>query len=214
MRAVTTDEKTPVYAQMEEQSITIATLEKGQEFDLGRVVKRKNVVWVEVKLDSGSSGYINGNAKIFAIKKVELLLDNVNIYAEPSSTSEVIKTINRGEIFETLRVEKQGEEHWVRVRDLKGNEGYIAGNTRIRIIPANSKLGARKTILFGLGLIAVGAVLTAISNMNNNQATTYYLSLGFLLFGFLQLMQGGMQYYQAVRLEKKEKQAKGEMPKQ
>lgn len=208
MRAVTTDEKTLVYGQMDEQAISIASLEKGEEFELGKVIKKKKVVWVEAKLDSGVTGYINGNAKIFSIKKVEILLDGVPLYASPASNSSVLKSIKKGDIFQTLRVEKNDEAHWVRVRDLNGLEGYIAGNTRIRIIPPNSRSSARKTILFGLVLAAVGAIITGVSPANQENPTYYYLAMGFLLFGVLQILQGGLQYYQAVKQEKREAQSK------
>lgn len=205
MRAVTTDEQTPVYASTSDQTISIATLHKGEEFDLGKVTKVRREAWVEVTLDSGVKGYISGNAKIFGIRKVELQVNSAEMHQEPSSESPVVRALKKGDLFETLRIEENGDERWVRIRDLRNLEGYIAGDTRIKILPPNSRAAAKKTVLIGVALLGAGAVVTAISFMGEKNQTTYFLAMGLILFGFMQLMQGGMQYFQTIRQEKKEK---------
>lgn len=208
MRAVITDEQAPVYASTTDQTLSIAMLHKGDEFELGKVVKVKKETWVEVTLDSGSKGYISGNVKIFGIKKVELQENSAEMYESPSAESAVLRTMHKGDLFQTLRIEENGEERWVRVRDLKEMEGYIAGSTKIKLISVTSRAGAKKTVLLGVALLGAGAVLTAISFLGEKNQTTYYLAMGLILFGFMQLLQGGMQYFQVINFEKKEKREK------
>ena len=207
MRAILTDESTPVYATIEDQSVSIASLHRDDEFELGRVTRKKRAVWVEVTLDSGVKGYISGDAHIFALKKVQLLDSEAAMRAEPSGESALIKTMHKGDVFLTLKVEKTDQGGWVRVRDAVDAEGYIAGNTKIRILQQVKKSDAQRTLLLGGLMLVIGIGFGIFSYLAKQQDTiAYYLALGFIVFGVLQLSQGFIQYRQAVKQEQQEQQ--------
>jgi len=205
MRAILTDESTPVYATIEEQSVSIATLHRDDEFELGKVLRRKRTVWVSVTLDSGVQGYISGDAHIFALKKVLLLDSEAQMLNGPSKDAELVKTLHKGDAFLTLKVEKTDEGGWVRVRDQSDTEGYIAGNTKIRILQQVKRSDATRTLVLGGLMTVIGVGFGAFSYLSKQQDTiAYYLAIGFIVFGVLQLAQGFIQYRQAVAQEKQE----------
>ncbi len=210
MRAILTDESTPVFAGTEDQSLSLATLHRDEEFELGNVTRQKRKVWVEVTLDSGTRGYISGDAHIFALKKVQLLDSEADMRAEPSKGSALVKVMRKGDTFLTLKVEKTDEGGWVRVRDQTDTEGYIAGGTKIRILQQVRKADARRTLILGGLMAVIGIAFGVFSYLGKQQDTiSYYLALGFIIFGVLQLAQGYIQYRQAVAQEKQEPQKPG-----
>jgi hypothetical protein len=204
MRALLTEESTPVYASMEDPSITLATLHQDEEFEIGKAITRKRKAWVEVTLDSGVKGYISGEARIFGLRKVELVDASTEMHSEASSTSPVIKTLPRRTVFFTLRVEKTDEGGWVRVRDLTDTEGYISGKSKIRIIQPVTRAQARRMMLLGAAFLVIGSVFGYVSYLpeNTGNTTLYYLSIGFIAFGALQLLQGFFQRREAIAQEK------------
>jgi hypothetical protein len=215
MRAILTDESTQVFSSPEEQTISVATLHKDEEFEIGKVVRKKRLAWVEVTLDSGLHGFISGDAHIFGLRKVQLVESSAEMRTEPSSTSGLIKTLSKGDPFFTLRVEKTEEGGWVRVRDLSDTEGYISGKTKIRVMQATTRADARKTLILGAIMTVVGIVFGAVSYLAKETSnTTYYLAIGFIVFGALQLMQGYIQRRQAIAQEKEAQEKKNLMPPQ
>ena len=50
MKAILTDEQALVYNSFEDQTISIATIHKGEVMDLGKVIRKKKKVWVEIAL--------------------------------------------------------------------------------------------------------------------------------------------------------------------
>lgn len=215
MRAILTDDSTQVFAAPEDQTISLTTLHMDDEFEIGKVVRKKRQAWVEVTLDSGLHGYISGEAHIFGLRKVQLVESSAEMRAEPSSTSEMIKTISKGDVFFTLRVEKTEEGGWVRVRDLSDMEGYISGKTKIRVMQAATRTEARKTLILGAIMTVVGIAFGVVSYLaRGTSSTTYYLAIGFIVFGALQLMQGYIQRRQAIAQEKEDQEKKTLPPQQ
>lgn len=209
MRAILTDESTQVYATTEDQTISVATLHQNDEFEIGKIFRKKRKAWVEVTLDSGVKGFISGDAHIFGLRKVQLVDSSAEMRSEPSATSTLIKTMSKGDIFFTLRVVKNDEGGWVKVRDTSETEGYIIGKAKIRILQTATRVEARKTLILGAIMAGVGLIFGAISYIaKETSTTTYYLAIGFIVFGALQLMQGYIQRRQAIAQEK-EKQNPG-----
>jgi len=205
MRAVLTDKTAPIYATLQDQSVSIATLHRDEEFELGEVKRNKRKIWVTVTLDSGVKGFISGESHIYALKKVQLLDPTAKLRSAPSKESALVKTLQKGDIFTTLKVEKTDEGGWVMVRDESNSEGYIFGKTKIRVLQEMKRSDAKRTLILG-GVMSVLGVLFGIFSYAGNQQSViaYYLALGFIVFGVLQLVQGFIQYRQAVAQKKRE----------
>ena len=210
MRAVLTDETAPIYATLQDQSVSIATLHRDEEFELGEVKRNKRKIWVTVTLDSGVKGFISGESHIYALKKVQLLDATAELRAEPSKESALVKTLQKGDIFTTLKVEKTDEGGWVRVRDEADSEGYIFGKTKIRVLQEMKRSDARRTLILGGVMSVLGILFGIFSYVGAQQSVlAYYLAIGFIVFGVLQLVQGFIQYRQAAAQEKREMEKTG-----
>ena len=70
MRATLGDESTLVYQEPVAEAISITTLRKGDEFEIGKVIRKKGETWVTVTLENGFTGYITGDTRIFSIQQV------------------------------------------------------------------------------------------------------------------------------------------------
>jgi uncharacterized protein YgiM (DUF1202 family) len=210
MRAILTNESTAVYAAPDDQTISIATLHLDEEFEIGRVMRKKRQTWVEVTLDSGVKGYIKGVEHIFALRKVQLVDSSAEMRSEASAASNLIRTLSKGDAFFTLRVVKTDEGGWVRVRDLNNTEGYISGKTKIRVVQAATRADARKMLILGAIMAVIGILFGVGSYLSQaaNNTIYYYLAIGFIVFGVMQLMQGFIQHRQAVAQEKQEQEEK------
>jgi hypothetical protein len=68
--------------------------------------------------------------------------------------------------FYLTNVVKQDNKDWVRVRDYSGNEGFIDGQTKIRVIPevvkATKAIGS-KNMLYGALWCIGGIVVTVVT---------------------------------------------------
>ena len=71
MRASLGDDSARVWQEPNAESISMTSIQKGDEFEIGKVIRKKKEVWVTVTLDNGVTGYISGDTHIFAIQKVE-----------------------------------------------------------------------------------------------------------------------------------------------
>jgi len=98
----------------------------------------------------------------------------------------------------------------VRVRDLNNTEGYISGKTKIRVVQAATRADARKMLILGAIMAVIGILFGVGSYMSQaaNNTIYYYLAIGFIVFGVMQLMQGFIQHRQAVAQEKQEQEEK------
>jgi uncharacterized protein YgiM (DUF1202 family) len=209
MRAILTDESAQVYASTEDQTVSIATVHQDEEFEIGKVIHKKRQNWVEVTLDSGVKGYLSGDVHLFGLKNVILQDASAELRASADASSEVLKTLKKGDAFYTLGVVKTEEGGWVRVRDASGTEGYIEGKTKIRVLPAATRAEAKKTLIL-VGVMTLAGIAFALVSALAPQASIiyYYLAVGFILFGFMQLVQGFVQRRQALKQERQDLEQK------
>lgn len=205
MRAVITDEETLVYGSMEDQTISIATLHKGDVLDLGKVIKKGKVVWVEATLPGDVKGYISGETKIFAIKKGQVSNKSLDLLETPSKTATVVKTFVKGTILEFNGVEKNEEGTWFSVTDDTGLKGYVTADAKLRQVQEPSKSGVMRDIVYGLVFIILGAIFTIMNQKSTPNSGMVYISMAVIFFGLLQGGQGVLQYIRWKKTDQSEK---------
>lgn len=202
MRAVLVDDDVKVFSEPGDEMISLATLKKGENFELGRVKKVKKQVWVEATLDSGQVVYLPGDTKIFVIKKVQLLKDGVDSYSAPDGESAVLKTYAKNTILTANGVEKDDGKGWVRVVDESGVQGYIRGDARIKVYQEATRAGGKKLMLTGGLFTLVGVAMYFFSAAQPATAGNMtFLVVAVVAFGLMQAGQGLYVYRKAVKEE-------------
>jgi len=198
MRASLGDESARVWQEPNAESISMTSIHKGEEFEVGKVIRKKKEVWVTVTLDSGVIGYISGDTHIFAIQKVEAVGNDLELYKEPDDTSPVLATIPKKTLFTVRGVENVNDVNWYHAEDEEGNKGYIKTGVRLRAKPQITRESARKMMITGALFAVGGAVLYFVfpSNPEAGGGDTSFISLGLILLGLFQVFQGFMQYRQ------------------
>ena len=93
MKAILSEDSARVMQEPTAESISMTSLQKGDEFEVGKVIRKRKEVWVEAILPSGVTGYISGGTKIFAIKRVEATGNPLDMYESPDESSRILKTI-------------------------------------------------------------------------------------------------------------------------
>ena len=201
MRATLGEDSARVLQEPNAESISISSLQKGNEFEIGKVIRKKKEVWVTVTLDSGTVGYISGDTRIFAIQQVEAIGNDLELHEEPSDESPVLSIIPKKTTFTVRGVEKVNEENWYQAVDSEGRSGFIKSGPRLRAKPQATPESARRMMITGALFAVGGAALYFLFPSNPNGGDTSFLSLGVLLLGLFQLVQGYLQYR---KLDKKQ----------
>lgn len=198
MRASLGDESARVWQEPNAESISMTTIRKGEEFEIGKVIRKKKEVWVTVTLDNGVTGYISGDTHIFGIQKVEAVGNDLELYQEPDETSTVLTTIPKKTLFTVRGVETVNETNWYRAETDEGVLGYIKSGARLRAKPQVTRESARKMMITGAFFAIGGAVLYFVFPSNPEAAggDTSFISLGLILLGLFQVFQGFIQYRQ------------------
>lgn len=206
MRGILVEEVVKVYAEASDQTLSITSLKKGDEVELGKVSRKKKEVWVEVTLDSGQTGFISGETKIFVIKKVQFFADNIEAHEAPTNESAVIKTYPKKTIVTAVGYESDEAKGWVKIIDAEGQTGYVRGEAKIRVYQEASVANGKKQMFSG-GMFAVLAAAFYIFSLNKGETTSNMsiLIVAVFAFGLMQIVQGFLEYNKA---KKKENQSK------
>jgi hypothetical protein len=205
MKAMLTDDQTLVYNTMEDQAISIATIHKGEVMELGKVIRKKGKVWVEITLTGDQTGYISGDTKIFAIKKGTLMANSVDLLETPSKSANVVKTEMRGTVMELNGVEKNEEGGWFKVLDDSGTSGYISSDTKMRQVVVPTRSSAIRNMVYGGLFIVLGVVFTVMNQQAAANSGMVYISIAVIFFG---LLQGGQGVVELLKVRKSENLAK------
>jgi uncharacterized protein YgiM (DUF1202 family) len=182
MRARILDQQVKVYTSMDANAVSLTTLPEGTEVEFGGAKRKAGKLWVPITLSTGQQAYIPGETKIYVIQQGSLLQNNVDLRSEPSSGSLIKQQLARNTKVYILQVVKGDGQDWVRVRDMTGNEGYIDGNSRIRVTAQKTKAQGRKNMFSGAMWLIAGAV---VSFSGSSPASS-----GFYLFGYLAMAYG------------------------
>ncbi|PKO00074.1 MAG: hypothetical protein CVU42_04855 [Chloroflexi bacterium HGW-Chloroflexi-4] len=207
MRGILVEDEVKVYAEASNQTLSITSLKKGDEMELGKVSRKKKEVWVEVTLDSGQKGFITGETKIFVIKKVQFFSDNIEAHEAPSQESAVIKTYPKKTIVTAVGYESDEGKGWVKIIDAEGLTGYVKGEAKIRVYQEATKENGKKQMFSG-GMFAVLAAAFYFFSLNKGESTSNMsiLIVAVFAFGLMQVVQGFLEFNKAKKKENETKQ--------
>ncbi len=202
MRGILVEEEIKVFAEPSDQTLSITSLKKGDEFELGKVSRKKKEVWVEVTLDSGQKGFITGETKIFVIKKVQFFADGIEAHETPAQESPVIKTYPKKTVVTAVGYESDEGKGWVKIVDAEGLTGFVRGESKIRVYQEPSKENGKKQMFSG-GIFAVLAAVFYFFSLGNAQSTSNMsiLIVAVFAFGLMQLVQGILEFNKAKKKE-------------
>jgi len=197
MKARVLDEKVKVYSSMDANAVSIATLTEGSEIEFGPAKRKAGKVWVPITLSTGQQAFIPGEARIYVLRQGTLMQNNVNLLAEPAGEASVKQQLARNTRVDILQVVERDGQKWVKIRDSNGSEGYIAGNTRIRVIQQKTKANGRKNILSGAMWLIAGLLIVFSNSSVTSGGSFTILGYGALLFGAVMLISGLVQFFTA-----------------
>jgi hypothetical protein len=197
MKATILDPQVKVYSTMDENGVSIATLSQGMEVEFAGTKRKAGKMWVPVILATGQQAYLPGDARIFPIREGDLMQDSVDVQTEASTDSTVKQSLTRNARMSILEVVKEGDERWVRIRDTAGSEGYIPGDTRIRLIQQKTKAMGRKNILNGIIWLIAGGIISFSGAPAVSGSGFTLLGYGALIFGLVMVIYGIVQFVTA-----------------
>jgi len=197
MKARILDPDVKVYSSMDANAVSITTLHAGSEIEFGGAKRKAGKVWVPITLSTGQQAFIPGETRIYVIQQGALMQNNVELRSEPSTGSLVKQQLPRNTKVYILQVVKGGEKEWVKVRDMNGTEGYIAGDTRLRMIQQQTKALGMKNIRSGVMWLIAGLILLFSSGSPASGGSFLWFGYGAVLFGGLMLVMGAVQYLRA-----------------
>jgi uncharacterized protein YgiM (DUF1202 family) len=197
MKARILDPQVKVYTSMDENAVSIATLHEGSEIEYGSPKRRAGKLWVPIALSTGQQAFIPGEARISAIHEGALMQDKVNLYSEPSTESQVKQQLGRNTKVYMLQKTEGGGQVWMRVRDMNGSEGYIAGDTHVKVLQQKTKAMARKNLLTGAMWLIAGLAITFSGSSTTSGGSFSLLGYGAILFGAVMLVMGLVAFFTA-----------------
>ena len=197
MKARILDEQVKVYSSMDANAVSIATLTEGSEIEYGPAKRKGGKVWVPITLSTGQQAFIPGEARIYALRQGALMQNNVDLLTEPAVGTLVKQQLTRNTKFVIQQVVERDGQKWVKIKDESGNEGYIAGNTRIRVIQQKTKAMGRKNILSGVMWLIAGSVIIFSNSSATSGGGFTIFGYGAILFGAVMLISGLVQFFTA-----------------
>jgi hypothetical protein len=197
MKARILDPQVKVYSSLDENAISIATLQEGNEIEFGTAKKRAGKLWVPITLSTGQLAYIPGDTHIFAIREGFLMQSTADVHAEPSAESAVTQQLGSNAKFYILQRVSENGQIWMRIRDMKGSEGFIFGDTRIRVTQIKTKAAGMKNVVSGVMWLVVGILLNFSGIAASSGGSFRILGYGAILFGGVMLISGLIQYFTA-----------------
>nr|WP_274388709.1 SH3 domain-containing C40 family peptidase [Paenibacillus antri] len=84
--------------------------------------------WLKIQTKSGTTGYISDNEKYTDYDRYSTEVSSgVNMRTQPSTSSKIIRMLNRGE---DIRVLAESGDYWLKVQTKGGTVGYISSNEK------------------------------------------------------------------------------------
>ncbi len=197
MKAIILDPQAKVYGSIEGNPISIASLEKGSEIEIGPAKKKAGKLWVPVVMSTGQKAYIPGETKLHIIREGTVMDASVDLHSYPSTESVVKQQLKRNTRLTILEVMNEEGQTWVRVRDGSGTEGYIRGETRVRLTAQKSKANGRRNMITGAMWLVAGVIFTFTSNPATSSSGLDLIGIGALAFGAIIFISGLIQFLTA-----------------
>ena len=197
MKARIEDPEVKVYPSMEQNTPSIATLPRGSEIEFGGTKRKSGKQWVPITLSTGQQAYIPAETRIHVIRQGAVMDKVVDMHSEPSAESLVKQQLKRGSKLSILEVLRNSDQDWVKVRDETGNEGYIPGATRFRLIVQKTKANGRRNMISGGMWLIAGLIMVFSEGASTSGSGLSLLGFGAILFGVIILASGLVQYVTA-----------------
>jgi hypothetical protein len=112
-----------------------------------------------------------------------------------AARGQVLAELKKGTLLEFLDLIEANGETWIYVRDKAGRQGYIEGATKILQKARVTKQTGVTNMLVGGAFFVVGTIIT-IATLNSSSSTGY-ICWGAIIFGFIQFIQGLIQFLTA-----------------
>lgn len=198
MRASLGDESARVWQEPTAEAISVTSISKGDEFEIGKVIRKKKKTWVTITLDNGVTGYIPGDTHIFSIQTVEAIGNDIEVHESASDESPVLTEIPKKTAFIVRGAEKIEDDTWYRVEGSEGVVGYMKAGPRLRVRPQVTRQSARKMMITGGIFTLAGVVLYFIfpAPVDSPDTGVNFITLAVILLGLFQVFQGFMQWRQ------------------
>ncbi len=187
------DSQVKVYSSFDANAVSIGTLNEGNEVEVGAPKRKAGKMWLPITLTTGQQAYIPGETRLFLIRLASLMQNNVDLHTEPSASSPVKQQLPRNAKIYVMEVVKREGEDWVHIRDMNGVEGYISGNTGLRLIQQKTKAQGRKNMLTGVMWLIAGSIITFSGGSPASGGSFIVMGFIALLFGAVMLVLGLVQ---------------------
>jgi len=129
-KATTLEESTPVYQEMNENNPPFALLPLMSEITILLNYQNAGKTWTKILLPDNKEGYVLPSTKVYIIDQRVIIDDRgANIYDSLSADSKLLNHLEKGTLVYLLGTVPNTENKWVKIRDFKGNEGYMPGDT-------------------------------------------------------------------------------------
>ncbi len=191
MKARIIDQPATVYSGPDQGSMPVTQAGVGAVVDLGAAKKDDGRAWVSIVLSDGRRGYVPGSTRVSFLKCATLLQNDVSAYSQPSTSSPVAARYAKAATLYLGEKVNQDGKSWVRVIDSTGTEGFIDGQTRIKMVPVATKAVGKKNMLFG-GLWCVGGTVVTVATYAaaSSGGGSYFVAWGGIVFGGIQFFKG------------------------
>jgi hypothetical protein len=146
------EQDAPVYLQPRQDLPAFRILHVGEYADLLKVKNVKGQQWVDVILQDKTRGYITGNTRIFALKRVVTNQPETILYGTAGRES-VKATLKKRTPLNYLDLVVQNGEKWIQVQDKSGSVGFIDPATKVLQV-------ATPTVASGVWNVVIGAIAT------------------------------------------------------
>ncbi len=197
MKARILDPQVKVYSSQDANAVSVATLTTGNEVEVGTPKRKAGKLWLPITLSTGQQVFIDGGTRLSLIRLASLMQNNVELHVEPSAESMVKQQFPRNTKVYILEVVKRDNQDWVKVRDMSGAEGYITGNTGIRVIQEKTKAMARRNLLSAVMWLIAGLIIIFSGGSPATGGGFVLLGYGAILFGGVMLIAALVQLFTA-----------------
>ena len=182
-----------VYALPMPDSKVISYLKSKDIVELHQLWKGKGG-WIEIRMPSGSKGYIRSQTSILNVNRVKLKDKEAEIFNQPFSNGSPITTLTKGFLFWKIESSETTDPSWIEVCLDSGEHGYIPSSTKIKTLTQITypivETGGSDVIAGAIWCI-LGIVITAGTySAASDTGGTYLVCWGAVVFGGLQFLRG------------------------
>jgi hypothetical protein len=195
MKARIVEPQVKVFSEPDVNSLSISSLSAGDEVDYSGMRWKAWKSWAMVTLANGQKGYLPAETKIFFIKQAVLLQNDIQVYSEPTKLSLIKQTLQKKNRFYITKIIDKDTKSWVKIRDLSGNEGYIDGHTRIRVMTEVTRATGSRNMLSGGMWCLAGIVVSGFPFSAPSAGGVLIVTWGALLYGSVKFLLGLYQYW-------------------